>query len=504
MIIEKKKISDLIPAPYNPRQSTAKQEQHLKESLEKFGLVEPIIFNKQTGYIVGGHFRVRELKKLGITEIECVIVDLNEADEKELNIRLNANTGSWDWDTLANDWEVVDLEAWGLDIPQFETVEELEASEDDYEVPEGGIETDIVIGDLFEIGEHRLLCGDSTDSDAVARLMNGEKADLGHNDPPYGMKKEKEGVLNDNLNDNDLLQFNRKWIALHFTHLKDNGSFYCWGIDEPLMDIYSDILKPYIKEQKATFRNLITWDKGSGQGQNSENTRSYAIADEKCLFAMCGVQGFNNNADNYFEGWEPIRDYLLEQRLKADWDIPTMKRIAGHSDLSRDHWTCKSQWNMPTKEVYLTFQKWCIENNIQAFQKEYEELKKEYEELKKEYEELKKEYYSTRAYFNNIHDNFNNVWKFERHLRQGDEGGHATPKPIPLCERVIKSSCPEKGLVLDAFLGSGSTMVAAHQLKRRCYGMELEPKYCQVIIDRMRKLDSSLIIKRNGVEYKTT
>ena len=120
MIIEKKQIADLIPAPYNPRQSTAKQEKHLKESLEKFGMVEPIIFNKQTGYIVGGHFRVRELKKLGIKEIECVIVDLNEADEKELNIRLNANTGSWDWDTLANDWEVVDLEAWGLEIPQFD------------------------------------------------------------------------------------------------------------------------------------------------------------------------------------------------------------------------------------------------------------------------------------------------------------------------------------------------------------------------------------------------
>lgn len=121
MIIEKKQIADLIPAPYNPRQSTAKQEKHLKESLEKFGMVEPIIFNKQTGYIVGGHFRVRELKKLGIKEIECVIVDLNEDDEKELNIRLNANTGSWDWDTLANDWDVVDLEAWGMEIPQFDT-----------------------------------------------------------------------------------------------------------------------------------------------------------------------------------------------------------------------------------------------------------------------------------------------------------------------------------------------------------------------------------------------
>jgi DNA modification methylase len=491
MIIEKKKISDLIPAPYNPRQSTAKQEKHLKESLEKFGLVEPIIFNKQTGYIVGGHFRVRELKKLGIKEIECVIVDLNEEDEKELNIRLNANTGGWDWDTLANDWDVVDLEAWGLDIPQFDTVEELEASEDDYQVPEGGMETDIVIGDLFEIGEHRLLCGDSTDSDAVARLMNGEKADLGHNDPPYGMKKENEGVLNDNLNFDNLLQFNKEWIALQFIHLKDSGSWYCWGIDEPLMDIYSHILKPYIKQQKATFRNLITWDKGHGQGQNSENTRSYAIVDEKCLFAMMGVQGFNNNADNYFEGWGSIVNYLDEQKNKAKFTIKDCKILAGHSEKSGCHWFDKSQWMMPTKETYDSWRNNCIENNIDAF-------KKEYEELKKEYEELKKEYYSTRAYFNNVHDNFNNVWKFDRHIRQGDEGGHATPKPIPLCERVIKSSCPENGLVLDLFLGSGSTMVAAHQLKRKCYGMELEPKYCQVIIDRMRKLDSSLIIKRNG------
>ena len=99
--------------------------------------------------------------------------------------------------------------------------------------------------------------------------MNGEKADVGFNDPPYGMKKEKDGFLNDNLNFDDLLYFNREWIALQFTHLKENGSWYCWGTDEPLMDIYSDILKPYIKEQKATFRNLITWDKGNGQGQVS-------------------------------------------------------------------------------------------------------------------------------------------------------------------------------------------------------------------------------------------
>jgi DNA modification methylase len=497
MIIEIKKISELTPAPYNPRESTEKQESQLKQSLKKFGVVEPIIYNKQTGYIVGGHFRVRELQKLGYTEIECVIVDLSEEDEKELNIRLNANTGQWDWDELANNFELDDLNDWGLEVPNMK--HELEAEEDDFEINDA-IETDIVLGDLFEIGEHRLLCGDSTDSDAVARLMNGEKADMAHNDPPYGMKKENEGVLNDNLNYSDLLDFNREWIDVQFMNLKENGSWYCWGIDEPLMDIYSEILKPYIAEQKATFRNLITWDKGNGQGQNSENTRSYAIADEKCLFAMMGVQGFNNNADNYFKGWDSIVNYLENEKNKAKFTIKDCKRLAGHSEKSGCHWFDKSQWMMPTKQTYDLWRNYCIENNIDAFKKEYEEIKKEYEEIKKEYEIIKKEYYSTRAYFNNTHDNFNNVWKFDRHLRNGSEGGHATPKPIPLCERAIKSSCPDGGLVMDVFLGSGSTMVASHQLKRKCYGMELDPKYCQVIIDRMKNLDPTIKIKRNGVE----
>ena len=129
MKIEIKKLSELKPAPYNPRTSTAKQESHLKNSLTKFGFVEPIIFNKQTGYIVGGHFRVRELQKLGYKEIECVIVDLNIEDEKELNIRLNANTGSFDFDVLANSWDENLLLEWGLYIQNFDSEVESEEKE---------------------------------------------------------------------------------------------------------------------------------------------------------------------------------------------------------------------------------------------------------------------------------------------------------------------------------------------------------------------------------------
>jgi DNA modification methylase len=390
MIIEKKKISDLIPAPYNPRQSTAKQEKHLKESLEKFGLVEPIIYNKQTGYIVGGHFRVRELKKLGITEIECVIVDLNEADEKELNIRLNANTGSWDWDTLANDWDVVDLEAWGLDIPQFDTVEELEASEDDYEVPEGGMETDIVIGDLFEIGEHRLLCGDSTDSDAVARLMNGEKADMVFTDPPYNVGSETKGVASSSNN-----KQMKKLMESNWDKDFDVKDFI------PNIDIFI-----------------------------SENSTCY-ICTSHHLFGS------------------------IIEHLKITFDFVSF-----------------CVWNKPNPMPSLMKRHWTWNTELIC--------------------------YATKGkHVFNFPDNGHalSVWTFTK-VAKCDL--HPTMKPVSIPETAITHSSKTNDIVLDLFLGSGSTIVAAHQLKRKCYGMELEPKYCQVIIDRMRKLDSSLIIKRNG------
>jgi len=379
MIIEKKKLSELTPAPYNPRQSTAKQEKQLKASLEKFGVVEPIIFNKRTGYIVGGHFRVRELKKLGYKEIECVIVDLDEEDEKELNIRLNANTGEWDWDMLANEWDAVDLEEWGLEVPNIEAEEQiLEAEEDDYEVPEGGIETDIVIGDLFEIGEHRLLCGDSTDSDAVAKLMNGEKADMVFTDPPYGVsyqsnmrsKSEKFDILeNDNV-------FITEWI--NNLPLFSKGFVFVWTSWK--------VLKQWIEfcEPIGELSNMIIWDKGGG-----------GIGDLKKTF---------------------LTDFEIALVYHRDAEIKG-KRLGSVWSIGKDG-----------SSTYL----------------------------------------------------------------------HPTQKPIELPAMAIENITNKNELILDLFLGSGSTMVAAHQLKRKCYGMELDPKYCQVIIDRMKKLDPTLTIKRNG------
>ena len=477
----------LVPYARNSRTHSPEQVQQVANSIKEFGFTNPVLIDADNG-IIAGHGRVMAAQSLGLEQVPCLrLAHLTEAQKRAYIIADNQLALNSGWDEAMLRAELQDLQAieFDMNLLGFEDnflsdmleEEQPENTNDADSVPDVPVNPLTKLGDVWLLGEHRLMCGDSTSIDAVDKLMDGSKVDMVFTDPPYGMKKEKEGVLNDNLNYDDLLDFNREWIRLSFSVTKESGSWYCWGTDEPLMDIYSAIIKPMIKSQQATFRNLITWAKGNGQGQNSENTRSYAIADEKCLFVMCGVQGFNNNADNYFEGWEPIRDYLLAQRLKAGWDIPTMKKIAGHSDLRRDHWTCKSQWSMPTREVYQSFKQWGIDNSIDVF-------KREYDDLKREYDDLKREYYSTRSYFNNTHDNFNNVWEFARHQRDGSEGYHATPKPIELCERAIKSSSEKNNIVLDFFIGSGSTLIACEKTNRLCYGMELSPAWCDTTIIR--------------------
>jgi len=492
------KITDLTLLENNPRQISSEELAKLKESIKNFkkGLEVIKIKVDENNTVIGGNQRVKALKELGYEEIPDEWIQKVEGltqEEKDRIILLDNSpeniSGSWDEEIL-KDWDKDLLGDLGFDL-----MEEIEAVEDDYTPPEE-IKTDIKEGDLFEIKKdgkvlHKLLCGDATKKEDVERLIGDEKATLAHNDPPYGMKKESEGVTGDNMNYDDLLAFNAIWINYQWEVLKDNGSWYCWGIDEPLMDIYSNILKPLIKNQKATFRNLITWDKLSSPGQTSEDMRSYKSADEKCLFVMCGVQGFNNNADNYFEGWESIRKYLYDEYKKSGFTRKELNDALGSSEKSCggiiSHYIDKAQFSFPPEDQYKKLRTYCEQNNIDAFKRPYTSLDGDYKGLKEEYE-------ATRAYFDNTHDNMNNVWHFERSKGEERQGNHATPKPIELCNRVIKTSSQENDLVIDFFGGSGSTMIACHQLNRRCNMMELEPKYCQVILDRIKKLDNTLEI----------
>ena len=388
----------------------------------------------------------------------------------------------------------IDMQEFGFDEIKLDDIEEEQEIIED-EAPEAPEEPKAKLGDIYQLGNHRLMCGDSTSEEDVAKLMNGVKADMVFTDPPYGMKKENDGVANDNLNYDDLLEFNKKWIPITFSNLKDNGSWYCWGIDEPLMDIYSNILKPMQKQNKITFRNLITWKKENDNptmifnGACSSNNRSY-YTNEKCLFVMAGVQGFNNNSDNYYEGWEPIRSYLESEAKKVGLTAKKLQEICGVGMYA--HWFTKSQFILIPKEHYLKLQEYY---KGKAFTKPYDNA----DSIQKEYQNLKDEYYKTRAYFDGTKYQCIDVWVND--VTSGKEkesaGGHATPKPIAICTRAIETSSRENENVLDVFGGSGSTLIACEQLNRNCYMMELEPKWIDVIIKRWENFTGKKAIKIN-------
>lgn len=513
-------IEELIYFQGNLKRLTKENRDRLQKSILKHGFIAPVFVWKNNGEskILDGHQRVATLRYM-IEQgyyIPAIPVDYieaeTEADAREKLLHITSQYGEFDLDELqqwAEDLDdditesvrLVDEAIDMLFLPDADEEEDPTVSDD--EIPEE-VEQVTQSGDVWQLNDHRLICGDSTDRQNYEDLLGGNTAALVFTDPPYGMKKESDGVLNDNLNYSKLLEFNKLWIALAFEYLDPVGSFYCWGIDEPLMDIYSEIIKPMIGRQEATFRNLITWDKGSGQGQLSEDFRMYPIADEKCIFVMKGVQGFNTNADNYYEGWEPIRKYIDDEIKRAGW---TMKQVAdffGFHPRMADHWRSKSQFTLIRKEQYEELQR---RANGGGFGKDYAAFRKEYEEIKNEYDERKAEYYATRAYFDNTHDNQNNVWHFERTGNNEREhtGGHATPKPLALCERGIKSSSKEGDVVADFFLGSGSTLIAAEKLGRTCFGLELDPGYCDVIVNRFRNwMDANgreYVIKLNGEVY---
>lgn len=375
MKIVERKIKDLIRAEYNPRELTKDQYNQLKDSLLRFGVVDPVIVNKhpdRDNIIIGGHQRSKVWEDMGNSTIPTVELNLTLEKEKELNVRLNKNTGQFDMDMLANHFETDDLIEWGFDEKElvgFDEVE-LEAEEDDYEMPEE-VKTDIVPGDLFEIGEHRLLCGDSTNSDDVEKLMNGEKAEIMVTDPPYG-------------------------IDLDTDYSKMPGT----------------------------------------------NTKYDKIEGDETEFDLKDIISISNTKEQYVWGG--------------------------------DYFTNSIDWNSGTPIVWA---KRHSEEENKVFGSAFEILWISYK--------CKKQ-----------------IW-FIRAINQSSErlGVHPTQKPIECMSRAIEMS-KLKGIIYEPFCGSGSTMVASHQLKRNCYAMELEPKYCQVIVDRMMKLDETLVVKRNGKPYE--
>lgn len=379
-------IKKVIPNDDNPRYIRDAKFKKLVKSIKQsptFMLVNPIKVDENM-MIIGGNMRYKACEELRWETVPIMVFtrEMAEANNisrvnnglpeatyeeqcRELIIKDNVGYGEWEYDILANEWDKDELIDWGLDTPdEWEIDEVLEAEEDDYEEPDN-LQVDVVLGDLIEIGEHRLLCGDSTDSDQVAKLMNGEKADMVFTDPPYGMNAvSKSGVLKEKYG----------------------------------TDILGDDDTNAAKDSFNLIFNLFP----------------------KALHIWWGA--------NYYSSCLPDSECWLV------WD-----KNNGGSDQT----DCELAWSNARSVV---------------------------------------------RQFTKASEKTNRV--------------HPTQKPIELIQWGIDKFKPDAKLIGDYFLGSGATMVAAEQLKRKCYGMELDPKYCQVIIDRMSKLNPNLEVKINGKKYE--
>jgi len=380
--MERVDIKQVRPNPDNPRFIKGNKFEKLVKSIKEFPQMldlRPIVVN-QDMIVLGGNMRLKACEEAGLKEVPIIFADnLTPEQEKEFIIKDNSSFGEWDWDLLANEWETEQLIDWGMDIPDDWAVDEvLEAEEDNYEAADD-IQTDIVLGDLIEIGEHRLLCGDSTDSDQVAKLMNGEKADMVFTDPPYGISHSGKGITAPTKNGN-IVEGN------------DFGEILGDGDISAAVDSFNLIHSLYPEASH------IWW------GAN--------------YYASVLPDGF---------GW-------------LVWDKERVGDTFSGAELA------------------------FVNKGVKV-------------------------------------DVFRHMWHgIAKASESGEKRLHPTQKPIKLVEWCFQNYNAGP-LILDAFLGSGSTMVAAHQLKRKCYGMELDPKYCQVIIDRMKKLDPALEIKINGNTY---
>ena len=396
MEIKTVKLSEVKSNPNNPRIIKDDKFRKLVNSIQEFPKmleIRPIVVNSDM-IVLGGNMRLKACKEAGLKQVPVIFAhDLTEEEQKQFIIKDNVGFGEWDWDMIANEWDEVQLQEWGLDIPDFGVTELPAAEEDDYEMPEG-LQTDIVLGDLIEIGEHRLLCGDSTDSDAVAKLMNGDKAEIAFTSPPYNAgttptevkmgKSSKYANDDDDKSEQDYLK-----LLVDFTN---NTLLFC---DYSFINIQSlsgnkIALIDFLYEMKSYYADTMIWQKGNAQP------------------AMA-----NNVLNSQFE-------YVHCFSHKANRSIGT-KQFRG-----------------------------TISNVI---------------EISKQTKNKVKE--------------------------------HNATFPVDFANFFISNFCENS--IIDLFCGSGTTMIVAHQLKRKCYGMELDPKYCQVIVDRMKKLDPSLVILKNGI-----
>lgn len=402
MQIEKLKTDLLIPADYNPRKDLKPGDpeyEKLKRSIEQFGYVEPVIWNKTTSHVVGGHQRLKVLLDMGIAEVECVVIEMGEDKEKALNIALNKISGDWDKDKLA--LLIADLQGADFDVSLtgFEPAE-LDAlfkdslkdgiHDEDFDV-EAELQKPALTkqGDVWMLGQHRLVCGDSTKAETFTLLMDGKLANLVVTDPPYNVNYEGSAgkIKNDNMG---------------------NEAFYNFLLE--------------------AFKNT-----------------EVAMAKDASIYVFhADTEGLN-----FRKAFSEAGFYLSGTCI---WKKQSL--VLGRSPYQWQHEPVLFGWKKSGKHNWYADRKQTT------------------------------------------------IWEFEKPKKNGD---HPTMKPVALVAYPILNSSLTNCIVLDPFGGSGSTLIACDQTERICYTIELDEKYCDVIIKRYIEQAGNadgVFLLRDGMKYR--
>ncbi|MGG3737208.1 site-specific DNA-methyltransferase [Aeribacillus pallidus] len=443
--IENKKIEDLVPAPYNPRldlQPGDPDYEKLKRSIQTFGLVEPIVFNERTGYVVGGHQRLKVLKDLGWTEVPVSVVDLDSDKEKALNVALNKIEGDWDNFKLKELLEELDTGAFdvtltGFDedeiedlMTQFYVEEETEVKEDNFDPDQAVEEIEEPIskpGDIWLLGRHRLMCGDSTNIDDVLKLMGNKQADMIFTDPPYNVDYEGSNgkkIKNDNMEDSAFYQFLYDAYVAMYTVLKDGGPIYVCHADSEGLNF-----RKAFKDAGFLLKQCLIWVKNS---------------------LVLGRQDYHWKHEPILYGWKPGAAHAWYGGRKQDTVIEEDADLVVQKE--KDH-------------VLLTFS-----NGIKSIVVKVPGYEIVFSD----------------------DDSDSTTWRIEKPKKNAD---HPTMKPIALCARAIQNSSKPGEIVFDPFGGSGSTLIACEQTGRTCFTMEYDPVYADVIIKRWEEFTGQKAVR---------
>lgn len=489
-----RRAEELAPHERNARTHSAAQVEQIAASMREFGWTNPVLVD-EAGRVIAGHGRLAAGALLGLAEVPTIcIAGLTDTQRRALVIadnKLALNAG-WDDAMLASEVAALRAEDFAVDLLGFTAGEldellpgdagEVEADQADV-IPE--MQTAVVSqpGDVWLMGSHRVMCGDSCNPEDVARLMNGATAALVHADPPYGMGKAAAGVANDNLYGAKLDAFQMAWWSAFRPHLKTNGSAYVWGNAPDLWRLW--YLGGLGDSEPLTLRNEIVWDKKSIPGMASEELTQYPEASERCLYFQVGRYVFqvNQTKEDYWPGWEPIRLWMCEQRDAMGWKASHVKAILENQMYG--HLFTRCQWSFVSAKDYAKLQ---AAAGGRAFGRLYADLLAEYRAAQAIFrgevlEPRSSEFRAGRPFFDNAHDAMRDVWEFSR-VTGDDRHGHATPKPVAMMERVMRSSVPEGDVCAEPFGGSGSTLIGAERTGRACYCMELQAQYVDVTVRR--------------------